>query len=242
MRPWLLAVLCGILLAADPGDPRSEGAAWLGRAAARLGFRFTGRPEHLLWGRDPVTGAWEALAILRPPPASTRGRIVRLHRDRSGRWHLQRVGEVQIDAQMPGRLHAMDAESLAEYGGCPALRPGQDPKVPAAPLEFHYEPDTEDLGLPSPADIFHPRFGLATVVNAIVDDRKDPSPPGQAWSTHGRGESTDLPLSAFHKGVKVLDRWRGRVWFRVNGQLYALCEDAWQAPWPKVEPRDPSKD
>lgn len=242
MRAGLLLFLCGILTLAGPVDPRSEGAAWLGRAAAQAGFRFSGRPEHLLWGRDPVTGAWEALAILQPPPASVRGRIVRLHRDRRGGWQLQRVGEVHLDDQMPGRLHAMDAEALLDYGGCPPLRPGQDPKVPAAPLEFHFEPDAEEAGLPSPAEIFHPRHGLATVVNAIVDDRKNPSPPGQAWATHGRGESTDLPLSAFHKGVKVLDRWRGRVWFRLDGQLYALCEEGWKAPWPKVAPRDPRKD
>ncbi len=241
MRPWLLAVPCGILLAADPGDPRSEGAAWLGRAAARIGFRFTGRPEHLLWGRDPVTGAWEALAVLVPRAGSDRGRIVRLHPGPRSGWRLQRVGEVRIDPELPGRLHALDAETLAEDGGCPALRPGQDPKVPAAPLEFHFEADLEK-GLSSPAEIVHPRWGLATVVNAIVDDRKDPAPPGQAWATHARGESTDLPLSAFGKGVKVLDRWAGRVWFKVDGQLYAICAGRWKAPWPKVQPRDPSKD
>lgn len=224
-----------MLAPAGPGDPRPEAAAWLGRAAVRVGYRFTGRPEHLLWGRDPVTGAWEAMAVLAPRPGSDGGRIVRLHRDRGGAWHLQRVSEVQIDPKRPGHLHALDAETLADFGGCPPLRPGQDPRIPAAPLEFHFEPDSEDGGLASPAAIFHPRLGVATVVNAIIDDRKDPAPAGQTWSTHGRGESTDLPLSALQEGVKVLDRWRGRVWFRLGGNLYALCASEWKTAWPSAK-------
>ena len=237
MRPLLAILLSLTSWFAVGGDPRKGGTAWLSKAAVRTGLRFSGRSEHLLWGRDPLTGRWEALAVLSPPPGSGKGRIVRLHQTAKGGWHIQRVGGVHIDQEMPGRLHAMDAESLMDSGACPPLRPGQDPKVPAAPIEFHFEPDLED-GLPSPAKIFHPHLGLASVVAHVQDDRKDPFPPNSIGATHARGESLTIPLSGFYKGVQVLAHWRGRVWFQLDAQLYAICQEEWRGPWPKVKPRD----
>lgn len=233
LKAWVIATT--MTATPSPGS-REAGRAWLTQAAAREGWALTPRPGHLLWGMDPRSGAWEALALLTPPSGKGTALLVRLFQVRVGRWRWQRVGSAEVDLDLPGHLRALAARDLFEWGGCPTLRRGQDPRVPAAPIEFHFEPDDEGTGLASPAEVFHPVHGLAIVVNTVVDDRKDPAPPGQTWATHGRGESTDLPLSAFNHGARVVDRWAGRVWFRLDGQLYAICKSEWKAPWPKVEP------
>jgi len=228
--PW------GLTLLGQPAPLVSRAIDWIQAQAGKKDLQIAPGSGQILWGQDSTTQRWEALVLLSPKGKTIPSQLVRLFQNAKGKWRMQLVPRIPEDLKVPLCLKALPAGILAESYGGPPLHVGQDPAVPSVPLEFHLN-DCEDEGLPNPAEIFHPRFGLALVVNAIVDDSKDPSLEGQRWATHGRGESTDLPLSALHSGVRVVDRWQGRVWFRMGTDLFAICAEGWRAPWPRVKPR-----
>ena len=147
--------------------------------------------------------------------------LVRLYQNHRGTWTLQRVLTHPCTPQDHSAIEALPAGVLAE-SWCPPLLPGQRSDVPALPIEFHL-PQSGEEGPSEAASLFHPHLGLATVASRFNDDPPDAEPR----STHARGESVELPLSAVRSRAKKLDRWGGRVWFRLDGQLYAICEGEW---------------
>jgi len=186
--------------------------------------------KHSIWGKDPTTGVLEGLVLFSPNKANQRGVLVWVKEGPSGTWIHREVTSVKFAPDSTWRVWALSADSLAQYQSKNYIHPGQNTKIPPAPIEFHLD-DSED-SLSNPAQIFHPRLGVALVVSWIQDDRKDPAPRGQTWATHARGESTDLPATAFKRARLVL-RQSDRVWFRLDKQLYVADEGDWDS-WVKT--------
>jgi hypothetical protein len=221
MRIWIFLLLAQAMVA-QPSQSESGKALRSAKAyALRHRLEAAQDADHWVWGKDPRHGQWEALALLLSPGDRPDGCVLRIFPVRAG-WACQRVTFVGRSHGEVLHISALNAEILTE-SWCPPLLPGQRGDIPAVPIEYHLGSEQRS----SPASVFHPRLGLATVVNSLEDDSKDPAPSGQQWGTHARGESIDLPGSAVRKCAKRLTRWGGRVWFRLDGELYAICEQDW---------------
>ncbi len=253
----LLSCLSGLHAAGEAAPSPVRAIRYLERQFAKHGLAFDRTTSNkstrstdgtaleashrAVWGEDPKSRLMEGLVLLSPDKRRGRGLLVWVKEAPRNVWTHRVVTAVTFTPQSSWRIWALSAESLAQYQTTPRHGERQNSQLPPTPIEFHLE-EFED-GPPTPAQVFHPKLGLAWVVNALQDDREEPAPPGQTWGTHARGESIDLPASAFGAAVFVI-REKSRVWFRLGRDLFVADEgdwDSWVRAYGPTRGRGPTK-